>query len=464
MFGTRALKKPAPAPVPEVVRPEAPVMPHGPEPAPPPALGSDPSLIELKVRLHQRLLDEIQLSAIEKMSREQFEGEIGQIIRELLVGEATPLNERERKQIVSDVLDEIVGYGPLEPLLKDDSIADILVNTHKQIYVERHGQLELTPVRFKDDQHLLRLINRIVAAIGRHVDESHPMVDARLSDGSRVNAVVPPVAVDGPLLSIRKFARTPFSMGRLVEIGSLTRDMAAVLETIVRGRLSVLVSGGTGSGKTTMLNALSSAIDHRERIVTIEDAAELQMQQPHVARLETRPPNLEGRGEITSRDLVRNALRMRPDRIIIGEVRGGEAFDMLQAMNTGHEGSMSTIHANNCRDAISRLEQMVGMAGIEMSARSVRGQIASAIQVIVQLERMSDGKRRMTSLHEITGMEGDVITMQELFCFRREGIDELGNVRGRYVATGIRPKFAPALESRGLKLPREAFSPDRPLG
>lgn len=421
-------------------------------------------MVDLKVRLHQQLIDLMNLPAIDKMDREQFTREVGDLVRELLARERAPLNLSEKAQLTQDILDELLGLGPLEPLLKDPTVADILVNTHQQVMVERRGRLESTNARFKDDDHLLRIINRIVAAVGRHVDESHPMVDARLADGSRVNAVVPPIAVDGPLLSIRKFSRTPFSMARLVEIGSTTAEISALLEAVVRGRFSVLVSGGTGSGKTTMLNAMSSAIDHRERIVTIEDAAELQLQQPHIARLETRPPNLEGRGDITARDLVRNALRMRPDRIIIGEVRGGEAFDMLQAMNTGHEGSMSTIHANNCRDAISRLEQMVGMAGLDMSTRSIRSQIASAIQVIVQLERFSDGKRRVTSLHEITGMEGDVINMQELFFFRREGVDELGIVRGRYWATGIRPKFAPALESRGIRLPPSMFSPDQPLG
>jgi pilus assembly protein CpaF len=421
-------------------------------------------MVELKVRLHQQLIDIMNLSAIEKMERDQFTREVGDLVRELLSRERTPLNHSEKARLTQDILDELLGLGPLEPLLKDPTIGDILVNTHKQVMIERKGRLEPCGVRFKDEAHLLRIINRIVAAVGRHVDESHPMVDARLADGSRVNAVVPPVAVDGALVSIRKFSRVPFSMGRLVEVGALTPQMSSLLETIVRARLSILISGGTGSGKTTLLNAMSGAIDHRERIVTIEDAAELQLQQPQVARLETRPVNIEGRGEVTPRDLVRNALRMRPDRIIVGEVRGGEAFDMLQAMNTGHEGSMSTIHANTCRDAMSRLEQMIGMAGIEMSLRSIRSQIASAIQLVIQLSRLSDGKRKITSIHEITGLEGDVITMQELFCFKREGLDDAGNVRGHYWATGIRPRFAEELETRGIRLPRDMFSPDRPLG
>ncbi|HEX5397079.1 MAG TPA: CpaF family protein, partial [Candidatus Limnocylindria bacterium] len=384
MFGARHVSDPQPPPA--AVSPS----PVSPAPGPELAIVTDEHFLELKVRLHQRLLDEINLSAIEKLPRERFVDEIGDIIHELLIGEATPLNERERKQIVNDVLDEILGLGPLEVLLKDDSVSDILVNGHAQVYVERRGQLELTPVRFKDDPHLMRIINKIVTAVGRHVDESHPLVDARLADGSRINAVVAPIAFDGPLLSIRKFARVPMDLNRLVRFGAITEKMRMLIEAMVRGRLSIVISGGTGSGKTSMLNAMSRAIDPRERIVTIEDAAELQLQQPHLARMETRPPNAEGKGEITQRDLIKNALRMRPDRIILGECRGGEAFDMLQAMNTGHDGSMSTVHANTPRDAISRLEQMIGMAGLDMSPRTIRMQIASAIHVVVQLTRFSD--------------------------------------------------------------------------
>jgi pilus assembly protein CpaF len=344
---------------------------------------------DLKMALHQRLLDMINLSVIDKMPGEQFRREIGEIVRELLLEQNKPLNLTERTQLVDDILDELLGLGPIEPLLKDPTITDILVNTHQQVFVERDGHLETTPVQFKDDRHLMRIIDKIVSAVGRRVDESQPMVDARLADGSRVNAVVPPLSVDGPLLSIRKFAKIPIDMDKLVAIDSLPPQFAELLRGIVRCRRNVLISGGTGSGKTTMLNAMSAYIDGRERIVTIEDAAELQLQQTHVARMETRPPNIEGKGEITQRELVKNALRMRPDRIIVGEVRAGEAFDMLQAMNTGHEGSMTTIHANSCRDALSRVEQMIGMAGFDLPVRSMRGQIASALHVVVQLERIS---------------------------------------------------------------------------
>ncbi len=419
---------------------------------------------ELKMRLHQRLLDMINLSVIDKMPPEEFRREIGEMVRELLLEENKPLNHTEQNQLVDDILDELLGLGPIEPLLKDVGITDILVNTHAQVFVEREGRLHLTPVRFKDDRHLLRIIDRIVSAVGRRVDESQPMVDARLADGSRVNAIIPPLAVDGPLLSIRKFARVPIDMDRLVELGTFPREFADLLEGVVRARRNVLISGGTGSGKTTLLNAMSAYIDGRERIVTIEDAAELQLQQTHVARLETRPTNIEGRGEVTQRDLVKNSLRMRPDRIIVGEVRAGEAFDMLQAMNTGHEGSMTTIHANSCRDALGRVEQMVGMAGLEMPTKSVRGQIASALNVVVQLERMSDGRRRLTSLNEITGMEGDVVTMHEIFRFRRLRTDADGNIDGQFVATGIRPKFMDELETRGIRLASDMFNPNRVLG
>ncbi len=428
-----------------------------------PIIITDPNFLELKLRLHKRLLDEINLAVIERMPHDQLVSEVGAIIRELLTTEPTPLNERERKQIITDVLDEILGLGPLEPLLKDPTVDDILVNTHDQVYAERRGQLALTPVRFIDDQHLLRIITKMVTAVGRRVDEGQPVVDARLADGSRINAVIPPIAVDGPLLSIRKFAKIPLDVPKLIQNGTITGEIAMLLEAMVRGRISILISGGTGSGKTTMLNAMSAAIDARERIVTIEDAAELQLQQPHVARMETRPANAEGKGEMTQRDLVKNALRMRPDRIIVGEVRAGEAFDMLQAMNTGHEGSMSTIHANTPRDAISRLEQMTGMAGLDMSPRTIRSQIASAINVVIQLGRWSDGRRRLLSVQEIAGMEGDVTTMNEIFRFHRTSTDESGRINGYFEATGIRPKFVDGLESQGIRLPPNLFAPNRRL-
>jgi pilus assembly protein CpaF len=415
---------------------------------------------ELKVELHQRLLDLINLQALDQMSREQIQDEVGDIVAEELAKQNHALNQAERKQLVADVLDELLGLGPLEPLLKDPTITDILVNGHGQVFVERYGVLEASPMRFKDEKHLLRIIQKIVSAVGRRIDESSPMVDARLADGSRVNAVVPPLALDGALLSIRKFARVPISMDRLVEIGSIPTEMAAVLQAIVGSRRNVLISGGTGSGKTTLLNAMSAFIDDRERIVTIEDSAELQMQQEHVVRLETRPPNIEGRGEITQRDLVKNALRMRPDRIILGEVRAGEAFDMLQAMNTGHDGSMTTVHANTTRDALSRVEQMIGMSGIDIPARSSRAQIASAMHVVVQVARLSDGRRKVISVSELTGMEGEVITMQEIFRFRQTGVDGDGVVKGRFEATGIRPRFLDQVMAHGLTLSADLFRPD----
>ncbi|WP_313804983.1 CpaF family protein [Sphingobium sp.] len=415
---------------------------------------------ELKVALHQKLLDIINLSALETMSRAQVEVEVGEIVHEQLALQKHALNLEERRRLVSDILDELLGLGPLEPLLKDHSITDILVNGHKVVFVERNGRLVETATRFKDEKHLLRIIQKIVAAVGRRIDEASPFVDARLADGSRVNAVVPPLAIDGSLLSIRKFAKIPISMARLTELGSVPAPMAQVLSAVVEARRNVLISGGTGSGKTTLLNAMSASIDEHERIVTIEDSAELQLQQRHVARLETRPANIEGRGEVTQRDLVKNALRMRPDRIIVGEVRAGEAFDMLQAMNTGHDGSMTTVHANTPRDAMSRVEQMIGMSGIDISPRSARAQIASALNVIVQVGRLADGRRRLLSLSEITGMEGEVITMQEIFRFKMTGRDENNMVRGHFEATGIRPKFMSELADRGITLPAELFRPD----
>jgi pilus assembly protein CpaF len=424
----------------------------------------DNRFLDLKVELHRQLLDLINLSALDGMSRQQVEEEVGEIVHEQLALQKHALNLEERKQLVSDILDELLGLGPLEPLLKDPTITDILVNSHKLIFVERRGKLEETGVRFKDEKHLLRIIQKIVAAVGRRIDESSPFVDARLADGSRVNAVVPPLAVDGCSLSIRKFAKIPINMAKLIELGSIPEAVAEVMRAIVAARRNILISGGTGSGKTTLLNAMSAYIDEAERIVTIEDSAELQLQQRHVVRLETRPANIEGRGEIAQRDLVKNALRMRPDRIIVGEVRAGEAFDMLQAMNTGHDGSMTTVHANTARDALSRIEQMIGMSGIDIPARSARGQIASALNVIIQIGRQADGRRRLISLSEITGMEGDVVTMQEIFRFKFQGRDEDGNVLGQFEATGIRPKFMQDLSDRGISLPADLFRPDTRIG
>ena len=419
--------------------------------------------IELKTRLHERLLDMLNLAAIDKVAPSDLRREVSTIVNQLLTKEGVSLNAKEFSQIVEEILDEVLGLGPLEPLLKDPSVGDILVNTHSHVYVERHGKLEITSVRFKDERHLLRIIDKIVSGVGRRIDESQPWVDARLPDGSRVNAIVPPCALDGPLLSIRKFSQVPMTIEKLVEKGTLTQPIAHVLEGIIHAHLNLIISGGTGSGKTTMLNAVSSFVGQRERIITIEDAAELQLQQFHVARMETRPPNVEGRGAVTQRELLRNALRMRPDRIIVGEVRGAEALDMLQAMNTGHDGSMTTIHANTPRDALSRLEQMIMMTGVQFPLHSMRAQIASAINVVVQLERMVDGTRRMVSLQEITGMERDIVAMQEIFCFRRQGIDSDGKVIGHFEASGVRPKFADRLRAFGMELPGDLFKNQRRL-
>ena len=416
---------------------------------------------DLKVELHQRLLGLINLSALEKMSRAQIEEEVGDIVLEELDKQRHALNHAERRQLVDDVLDELLGLGPIEPLLKDATITDILVNGHNNVFVERYGVLEPSAVRFKDERHLIRIIQKIVSAVGRRIDESSPLVDARLADGSRVNAVVPPLSLDGSMLSIRKFARVPISMDRLIEIASIPLQVAEVLKAVVSARLNVLISGGTGSGKTTMLNAMSAFIDNRERIVTIEDSAELQLQQEHVVRLETRPRNIEGKGEIAQRDLVKNSLRMRPDRIIVGEVRAGEAFDMLQAMNTGHDGSMTTVHANSARDALSRVEQMIGMSGVDIPARSARAQIASAIHVVVQVARLSDGRRKLISLSELSGMEGDVITMQEIFRYRQTGVSSDGMVQGKFEATGIRPRFLDQVMAHGVSLTPDLFRPER---
>jgi pilus assembly protein CpaF len=436
-----------------------------PNPEPTLVVPAEPAgFTDIKMKLHQRLLDEINLSAIEKLSLEEFRDQVGGLVKEILRSEKLQFNQKEQDRIVADVIDEMTGLGPLEPLLKDPTVNDILVNTYARVFVERAGKLELTTVRFKDDRHLLRIINKIVSTVGRRVDESQPMCDARLMDGSRVNVTIPPISVDGPLLSIRKFSKKPLTMESLITYGALTQEMSEVLSGVVRARLNVLISGGTGSGKTTMLNAMSRHIGERERVLTIEDAAELQLQQIHVVRMETRPPSIEGKGEVRQRELVKNALRMRPDRIIVGEVRAGEAFDMLQAMNTGHDGSMSTIHANSCRDALGRLEQMIGMAGLDLPTRSMRQQIASALHVVIQLQRLSDGRRKMVSVMEITGMEGDVIQMQEIFRFQRRRTDPDGTVVGDFRASGVRPKFMEELATRGVTIPSRYFDPDHILG
>jgi pilus assembly protein CpaF len=416
---------------------------------------------ELKVSLHQQLIERINLAALETMTRDQMQRDIGDIVQEMLKENNQALNTVERKQLVEDILDELLGLGPLEPLLKDTSISDIMVNSATKVFVERSGKIVEVGTRFANDAHLLRIIGKIVSNVGRRVDESSPMVDARLPDGSRINAIIPPLAIDGPCLSIRKFPPSRTSLDKLVGFGALTADCAVMLRAVVASRRNVIVSGGTGSGKTTMLNALSASIGSHERVVTIEDSAELQLQQSHVVRLETRPANIEGRGEVNQRDLVKNALRMRPDRVILGEIRSGEAFDMLQAMNTGHDGSMTTLHANTPRDALSRLEQMIGMSGIDISPKSARAQIASAINVVLQLERLQDGTRRVTSVAEVTGMEGEIILMQEIFKFVREGVDEQGKVIGEMRPMGVRPKFMEVLKARGFELPGAMFDPFR---
>jgi len=417
-------------------------------------------LLNLRVDLHRKLLEVLNLSAIEKVSEQELRTEIGEVAREELATSDLVLSRVEFERLVKDLIDEVTGLGPLEPLLADDTITDILVNTYKQCYVERHGKLELSPVQFKDNAHLMRVINKIVSAVGRRVDESSPWVDARLADGSRVNAMVPPCALDGPLLSIRKFSKMPFTIDRLIESQAFSEEMALFLHACVRTRLNVMISGGTGSGKTTTLNALSSFIPNDERIVTIEDTAELQLQQDHIGRLESRPANIEGTGAVTIRDLVRNALRMRPDRIIVGECRGDEVIDMLQAMNTGHDGSMTTIHANSPRDALGRIENMIGMSGIDLPLKVVRANIASAINLIVQVTRMTDGMRRMVSITEIVGMEGDVVTMQEIFKFNRQATDNKGRIIGRYGATGIRSSFTDRFRQWGYDLPASLFKPE----
>ncbi len=415
------------------------------------------SFQEMKSRLHRALINRMDLTKLGTLTPDQVHAEVSRLAETVLAQEAMPLSSAERERLVNDVQHELFGLGPLEPLLADPTISDILVNSYSRIYIERRGKLEVTNVAFKDDEHLMRVIERIVSSVGRRIDESSPMVDARLRDGSRVNAIIPPLSIDGPVLSIRRFGAEPLRMNMLIENKALTRDIADMLQMCVTARLNVLISGGTGAGKTTLLNALSAYIPEDERIVTIEDSAELQLQQPHVVRLETRPPNIEGKGEVTQRDLVRNALRMRPDRIVIGEVRGGEAIDMLQAMNTGHDGSLTTVHANTPRDALSRLETMIQMTGMRLSDRAMRQQMASALDLVVQIARLSDGTRRLTSIAEITGMEGETITMQEIFLFERTGVDAQGQVIGRFRPTGIRPRFAERLKASGIQLPRVFF-------
>jgi pilus assembly protein CpaF len=425
------------------------------------AVRSNHAYQELKGHLHKVLLDRIDLQAMESFTPEQLLEELRGMVEALLQEENVVVNELERRSLVRDIQFEMLGLGPLEPLLADPTISDILVNNSQQVYVERQGRIELTDVTFADDAHLMKIIDKIVSRVGRRIDESSPMVDARLPDGSRVNAIVPPLALDGPVLSIRRFSAIPLTMSNLLEFKTIVPEMAELLAALTRAKANILISGGTGSGKTTLLNILSGNIPSSERIITIEDAAELQLQQPHVVRLETRPANIEGRGEVTQRALVRNALRMRPDRIILGEVRDAEAFDMLQAMNTGHEGSMGTIHANTPREALTRLENMLGMAGVNSPPKVMRSQIASAIHVVVQVARLTDGKRKLVSVQEITGMEGDVVTMQEIFCFRQSGIADNGAVQGYFAATGIRPKFSERLRAYGIPLPDAMFDPLR---
>ena len=418
---------------------------------------------ELKAKLHNRLLDLIDLSIIETLDQNSLKSEIRDLSERALreAGNEVPLNFHEREKLFSEIQDEVMGLGPLEPLLQDPSVCDILVNTHNQIYVERFGRLELTDARFKDDAHLMKIIDRIVSQVGRRVDESSPMVDARLIDGSRVNAIIPPLALDGPMLSIRRFPAERLELEDLISFKSLTPEIGEILEGMVRARLNILISGGTGSGKTTLLNVLSRFIPEEERTITIEDAAELQLKQKHVIRLETRPPNIEDKGKITQRDLVRNSLRMRPDRIIVGEVRGQESFDMLQAMNTGHDGSLTTIHANSPRDALMRLETTLAMANFDIPVSFMRRYISSALNVIIHVARLADGSRKLTSIQEITGMEGDVVTLQEIFAFQQTGIDSTGKVKGEFVCNGIRPHFIDRLTMCGVKVSNDIFDPTR---
>ena len=411
----------------------------------------------LKASIHRRMLERINLTDLESVDPEVLRDQIRQIIAALVAEERIPLSDTERRALEEEILNETFGLGVIEPFLHDPDVSDILVNTHRQVYVERFGRMELTDVCFDDDEHLMKIIDRIVSRVGRRIDESSPMVDARLPDGSRVNAIIPPLALDGPILSIRRFGVRTLDLNDLLELGSMSQGTADLLKGTIRARLNVVIVGGTGSGKTTLLNALSAYIPEDERIVTIEDAAELQLLQPHVVRLETRPANIEGKGQITQRELVRNALRMRPDRIIVGEVRGEEVLDMLQAMNTGHDGSLTTVHANNCRDALHRLETLMLLSGVHLPSRAMREQISAALDVIIHVTRMSDGTRRVVSVSEIVGMEQDVVAMQEIFAFKKTGVSEDGKVLGQYEASGIRPKFADKLKVSGIKVPSVLF-------
>jgi pilus assembly protein CpaF len=418
---------------------------------------------DLKAKVHDRLVEILDLSLIDSLEEQTLRQEIRRLTANILSedGMRVPLNADEKERFFREIQDEILGLGPIEPFMQDPSVSDVLVNSYRQIYVERHGKLHLTEARFKDDAHLRKIIDRIVSAVGRRIDESTPMVDARLPDGSRVNAIIPPLAIDGPALSIRRFSVDPLEMEDLITLKSITAEIGQLLKGIVQSRLNVLISGGTGTGKTTMLNVLSRFIPNDERIVTIEDSAELQMKQEHVVRLETRPPNIEGKGEITQRDLVRNSLRMRPDRIILGEVRAGEVVDMLQAMNTGHDGSLTTVHANAPRDALLRMETLVAMAGLSIPNEAVRRYISSALNVVIHISRLIDGSRKVTSLSEITGMEGNIITMQEIFAFEQTGVDSNGKVVGRFKMTGILPRFVERFKAHGIPVPYDAFDPRR---
>jgi pilus assembly protein CpaF len=416
---------------------------------------------ELKTRVHRQLIERLDLTKLAMLPGDVVQQQIRRIVEDMLVDDETPLSRQEREQLVVEVQHETFGLGPIEPLMQDPTVSDILVNGPHEVYVERRGKLHKTSAIFRDNAHLMQVIERIVSAVGRRVDESSPMVDARLKDGSRINAIIPPLALDGPVLSIRRFAVDPFKMADLLQFGALTEQLAEVLRGAVQARLNILVSGGTGAGKTTMLNILSNYIPATERIVTIEDSAELQLQQDHVVRLETRPANIEGAGGVAARDLVRNALRMRPDRIVVGEVRGGEVLDMLQAMNTGHDGSMSTVHANSTRDALSRIETMVLMSGLALPMRAMRDYIASALDLVIQLARLSDGTRKLVRVTEIVGMEEDVVTTQDIFTFEQQGVDKDGRVRGFHRATGVRPRFSERLERAGVHLPQELFDPSR---
>ena len=448
--------RPAPAPA-HATKPQFAAEPHAKK------AGSSSPALDLRLRLHARLIEELDLAKLDKLDEPELRRQVHNQVGEFARGERMVINTKELEELSASIYDEMVGLGPIEPLLSDESINDILINGPFQVYIERRGELELTPIRFRDNDHLLRIVNRIVAGVGRRIDESQPMVDARLPDGSRVNAAIPPIAIDGCSVSIRKFSKKPLTLEKLVEFEAMTQSMADFMFGAVRSRVSTVISGGTGSGKTTLLNALSAAIPVGERLITIEDAAELQLQQPHVVRMETRPPNIEGKGEIRQRELVKNALRMRPDRVILGEVRSEEAFDMLQAMNTGHEGSMATIHSNNPREAISRLEQMVAMGGMNIGPDAVRHQIAAAVGLVVQVMRLSDGKRKVTHVTEIVGMEGQVVQMQDIFVFNRTGTDADGTVHGEFRATGLRPRCLDEMLRRGIPYDTTNFDPSKAL-